>query len=246
MVSERTSVADAAPLRRRPLRRFQLSAMVCVALAAILMLAVPVAAGSARFVWNVTASAPAGLYRITHEPWFRGDRVAVLPREALGADLERRGVLSKGKLLIKRVAAVTGDRVCRQEAIVSINGEIAAKVRVVDSHGMPLPSWQGCVTLDDGQVFLLGDTPGSYDGRYFGVTPKAEIVGRAEMLLEFSTRGCTAPSEVLSRTATCLIGPLRYNRRAPAAQGGSRSKYIDSRAEPWPIALGDPRRRCRS
>ncbi len=184
-VSERTSSGDAAPLRRRPRRLLQLIVMVCVALAAILMLTVPVAAGSARFVWNVTASAPAGLYRITHEPWFRGDRVAVLPGEALGADLEQRGVLAKGRLLIKRAAAVTGDRVCRHGSEVSINGEPAAKARDVDSHGLPLPSWQGCVTLDDAQVFLLGDTPGSYDGRYFGVTPMADIVGRADLLLSF-------------------------------------------------------------
>lgn len=184
-VSERTNSADAVPQRRRPRRRLQLIVMVCVALAAILMLTVPVAAGSARFVWNVTASAPAGLYRITHEPWFRGDRVAVLPGEALGADLEQRGVLAKGRLLIKRAAAVTGDRVCRHGSEVSINGEPAAKARDVDSHGLPLPSWQGCVTLDDGQVLLLGDTHGSYDGRYFGVTGTREVVGRADMMLGF-------------------------------------------------------------
>jgi conjugative transfer signal peptidase TraF len=184
-VSERTNSGDAAPLRRRPRRLLQLIVMVCVALAAILMLTVPVAAGSARFVWNVTASAPAGLYRITHEPWFRGDRVAVLPGAALGADLDRRGVLANGKLLIKRVAGRAGDRVCRHGADVSINDEPAAKARDVDSQGVQLGSWQGCVTLDDGQVFLLGDTPGSYDGRYFGVTPSAEIVGQAAIVLAF-------------------------------------------------------------
>jgi type IV secretory pathway protease TraF len=171
-VSERTNSGDAAPLRRRPRRLLQLIVMVCVALAAILMLTVPVAAGSARFVWNVTASAPAGLYRITHEPWFRGDRVAVLPGAALGADLDR-------------VAGRAGDRVCRHGADVSINDEPAAKARDVDSQGVQLGSWQGCVTLDDGQVFLLGDTPGSYDGRYFGVTPSAEIVGQAAIVLAF-------------------------------------------------------------
>lgn len=184
-VSERTNIGDAAPQRRRPRRRLQLIVMVCVALAAILMLTVPVAAGSARFVWNVTASAPAGLYRITHEPWFSGDRVAVLPGEALGADLEQRGVLANGKLLIKRVAGHAGDRVCRHGADVSIDGASVAKARDADSHGLALPSWDGCVTLADGQVFLLGDTPGSYDGRYFGVTSRAEIVGRADLLLSF-------------------------------------------------------------
>jgi len=160
--------------------------MASLGLAAVVALVLPVTAGSAQLVWNVTPSAPAGLYRIVREPCTRGDRVAVQPSEALGADLDRRGVLAKGRLLIKRVAAVAGDQVCRQGAEVSINGEPAAKARDVDSQGMSLPSWQGCRTLDDGQVFLLGDTAGSYDGRYFGVTPKGDIVGRAELLLSFS------------------------------------------------------------
>jgi conjugative transfer signal peptidase TraF len=173
-------------VRRSPLHRPGVLVMASLALASVVALALPVAAGSAQLVWNVTPSAPAGLYRIVREPWTRGDRVAVLPGEALGADLEQRGVLAKGRLLIKRAAAVTGDRVCRHGADVSINGAVAAKARDVDSHLVPLPSWSGCVTLDGGQVFLLGDTPGSYDGRYFGVTPKADIVGRAELLLDFS------------------------------------------------------------
>lgn len=172
-------------MRRRPLRRPRVLLMASLALAAILALALPVAAGSAQLVWNVTPSAPAGLYRIVREPWSRGDRVAVLPGEALGADLDQRGVLARGRLLIKRAAGVGGDRVCRQGAEVTINGKPAAKARDADSQGAPLPAWQGCVTLDDGQVFLLGDTAGSYDGRYFGETPKADIVGRAELLLSF-------------------------------------------------------------
>jgi type IV secretory pathway protease TraF len=34
-------------------------------------------------------------------------------------------------------------------------------------------------------VFLLGDTACSYDGRYFGVTLKAEVVGQASIMLAF-------------------------------------------------------------
>ncbi len=151
-------------------------------------LAFPVAAGSAQLVWNVTSSAPAGLYRIVREPWTRGDRVAVMPGEALGQNLERRGILANGKLLIKRAAAIGGDRVCRRGADVSINGELAARARDVDSRGMSLPSWKGCVTLGDDQVFLLGDTPGSYDGRYFGVTPRIGIVGLAELVVAWDTQ----------------------------------------------------------
>ncbi len=172
-------------VRRSPLRRPGVLVMASLGLASVVALALPVAAGSAQLVWNVTPSAPAGLYRIVREPWSRGDRVVVLPGEMLGADLDRRGVLANGRLLIKRVAAVAGDRVCRQGAEVSINGEPAAKARDVNSDGLPLPSWQGCITLGDGQVFLLGDTPGSYDGRYFGVTGTREVVGRADLMLGF-------------------------------------------------------------
>jgi len=53
------------------------------------------------------------------------------------------------------------------------------------AHRFSLPSWQGCATLNDEQVFLLGDAAGSYDGRYFGVTRAKEIIGRADLLLAF-------------------------------------------------------------
>ena len=172
-------------MRRSPLRRPGVLVMASLGLVAVVALALPVAAGSAQLAWNVTPSAPAGLYRIVREPWSRGDRVAVLPGEALGADLDRRGILAKGRLLIKRAAGVGGDRVCRQGAEVSINDNPAGKARDVDSQGLPLPSWQGCVTLGAAQVFLLGDTAGSYDGRYFGVTSKAEIVGQAVLVHAF-------------------------------------------------------------
>jgi type IV secretory pathway protease TraF len=172
-------------VRRSPLRRPGVLVMASFALASVVALALPVAAGSAQLVWNVTPSAPAGLYRIVREPWIRGDRVAVLPGEMLGADLEQRGILAKGKLLIKRAAAVSGDRVCRHGAEVSINAEPAAKARDVASQGLLLPSWQGCVTLGAAQVFLLGDTAGSYDGRYFGVTRASDVIGRAQLLLTF-------------------------------------------------------------
>jgi conjugative transfer signal peptidase TraF len=142
-------------------------------------------AGSASFVWNVTASAPQGLYHIDHSPWRVGDRVALLPAEPLATDLATRGILPKGKLLIKRVTAAKGDAVCREGDTIHINGRLVGEAKRVDSHGARLPSWQGCVTLDDGQVFLLGDTAGSYDGRYFGVTQADQIVGRVGLLFAF-------------------------------------------------------------
>lgn len=151
----------------------------------ILALALPAVAGSAAFVWNVTASAPAGIYRIDRVPWRAGDRVAVHPSYVLAADLERRGVLPRGRLLIKRVAAAGGDMVCRHDETVWVNGGIAVQARSSDSAGHSLPSWRGCRRLDESEVFLLGDTASSYDGRYFGVTRASEIVGRADLVLAF-------------------------------------------------------------
>ncbi len=156
-----------------------------LAVASVLMLSLAVAGLPLRLVWNTSASAPAGLYLIDYGSWTRGDRVAVRPGERLAADLEARGVLPRDRLLIKRIIASSGDTVCRNETVISVNGAVLARAREQDSHGRSLPDWQGCISLTAEEVFLLGDGPGSYDGRYFGVSPSVEIVGRAGLILTF-------------------------------------------------------------
>lgn len=185
MVEDLRGPRGSTVARLQPPRRWMKVGLLVVATLGVAALALPVAAGSAQLVWNATASAPAGLYRIDHEQWRVGDRVAVLPADTLAADLDRRGVLLRGKLLIKRVVAAAGDSVCRRDGAVLVNDEVTAQAKSNDSTGEPLPSWQGCTSLNEGQVFLLGDTAGSYDGRYFGVTRASEIIGRAELLLTF-------------------------------------------------------------
>jgi len=46
-----------------------------------------------------------------------------------------------------------------------------------DSASRALPTWSGCVTLDEAHVFLLGETPYSFDGRYWGPTSIDRIEG---------------------------------------------------------------------
>ena len=75
--------------RAKPGRGWMKAGLLAVAALGVAALALPVAAGSAQFVWNATASAPAGLYRIDHERWHVGDRVAVLPADMLAAELDR-------------------------------------------------------------------------------------------------------------------------------------------------------------
>jgi len=167
--------------------------VVVLAVVAVGILMVPATSLSARLVWNTSASAPAGLYWIDHNSWRVRDRVAVAPAPDLADDLADRGVLAKGKLLIKTVAAAAGDKICRHDELVEINGKQVAVAKRATSSGVPLPNWQGCVTLDAGQIFLLGETDNSFDGRYFGVTMVNEIVGRGELIFSFRSSSLTPP-----------------------------------------------------
>lgn len=111
--------------------------------------------------------------------------MAVRPSGAVAEQFGRTGVLKAGRLLLKRVAAVRGDRVCRIGRDISINANVVAAAALVTPDREPLPDWQGCAVLGDGEVFLLGDAQDSFDGRYFGVTSGADIVGSMIPVLTF-------------------------------------------------------------
>lgn len=137
------------------------------------------------FVWNFTASAPVGLYHVQGRPWTRGDWVAVRPSAELASVLARFDALQRGRLLVKRAAAIEGDQVCREGADIAVNGAIVARALTATSTGSLLPAWEGCRTLSVGEVLLLGAAEGSFDGRYFGVTPASEIVAPVVHLAGF-------------------------------------------------------------
>ena len=83
--------------------------------------------------------------------------------------------------LLKHVAALGGQRVCRVGAAVSVDGAPLGDALARDHRGRPLPTWSGCVVLTDAQVFLMNpDRLDSLDGRYFGPLDRSTIVGRAE------------------------------------------------------------------
>ncbi len=136
------------------------------------------------FVWNLTASAPLGLFRVVRTDHLqRGDLVIA----SLGAGWQRYAVqrhyLAEHVFLVKYVAALAGDRLCVRSALLEINGHGAAIRRPTDGAGRPLPAWQGCRRVGASDVLLLnGGRPDSFDGRYFGPTPRADILGRAVRL----------------------------------------------------------------
>lgn len=137
-----------------------------------------------RLVWNASASAPVGLYRVTPDaPLRAGDMViAWVPAEARMLAARRR-YLPANVPLVKRVAAVAGDTVCAIGPVVSINGLAVVERRRFDGAHRVLPWWQGCITLRAGELFLLmSDAADSFDGRYFGPTGPADVIGRARLI----------------------------------------------------------------
>jgi conjugative transfer signal peptidase TraF len=157
-------------------RRFLLAC--AVAAATLATLAMPV---SRYAVWNATASVPTGLYAIRGKASLHvGERVAIEPPLPLRRLLAERGYLPTGVPLIKRIAAVSGQRVCRFGHGVTIDGAFVGVARARDRLGRPLPVWFGCQTLRSGELFVMNPAaPDSFDGRYFGPLRLDTVIGRA-------------------------------------------------------------------
>lgn len=134
-----------------------------------------------RLVWNASASVPIGLYSIGPVGEVEvTDLVLARPPEPLATFLDEGRYVPRGVPLLKRVAALPGQRVCREGDALMIDGVTWARTRERDSRGRALPAWHGCRVLLDGEVLLMNwDEPDSLDGRYFGPLPASSIVGRA-------------------------------------------------------------------
>ena len=174
--------------RRRRRSRLAIAALIGCA-------AVPLAASAlwkppTLLVWNASASAPIGLYRLRADALVRrGDMVIAWTPEPARSLAARRHYLPANVPLVKRVAAAAGDRICASGSAISINGRRVARRLRSDSAARPMPWWNGCRRLRVGEYFLLMDHPQSFDGRYFGVTRSSNVVGRAQLLWAKPTKG---------------------------------------------------------
>lgn len=161
-------------VRRRPRAVLALT-LFGLGLIGLAMLARP----APWLVWNASASAPIGLYRVLPGKLVRGDLVLVNIPDSVRQLAAERGYLPQNVPLVKRVAALDGDIVCAADDVISVNGRVAAERLARDRLGRPLPAWTGCHLLDDGEVFLLMEgVSDSFDGRYFGPVRRAAIIGR--------------------------------------------------------------------
>lgn len=165
-----------------------------------------------RFIWNATASAPVGLYRVdaAAAPHI-GDLVAITPPADIAAWLARRHYVPRGVPLLKRVAALPGARVCRSGVFVTVDGIGVARALARERAGRLLPVWSGCRILGTHDIFLINAAPGSLDGRYFGSFPAKGLLGVARPLCTRAvpgsplrcSRGAARPTHPCTEEETC-------------------------------------------
>jgi conjugative transfer signal peptidase TraF len=103
--------------------------------------------------------------------------LAWLPDEVRRTAAERR-YLPSNVPIIKPVAAIFGDTVCASGDDIAINETVMAKRLAHDRQGRSMPTWQGCKTLRENELFLLAaGVSDSFDGRYFGTLEASQVVG---------------------------------------------------------------------
>jgi conjugative transfer signal peptidase TraF len=137
-----------------------------------------------KLLWNATASAPIGLYSIGPASKLQiGDLVVVRPDEALEGFMVERRYIGRGVPLLKHIAALSGQQVCRIGRDIMIDGRFASAALDRDSRGRDLPVWQGCQHIAPNAVFLLNPAArDSLDSRYFGPLPVTDVLGKAQPL----------------------------------------------------------------
>ena len=169
-------------------RRVLLGAVIGAGLFGIGFAAIAVFEPRPWLIWNASASAPLGLYRISEAHSLTlGELVVVTPPPDVAHFMAARHYLPVGVPLMKHVAALPGQRVCRSGAMVAVDGRPVAVARARDRIGRPLPIWRGCHHIRAGDLFLLNVAPDSLDGRYFGPLPASGLIGAAHPLLTRTT-----------------------------------------------------------
>lgn len=134
-----------------------------------------------KLLYNPSESAPKGWYllRAGKPPRIGAYVLASLPTTAATL-ASRRGYLPAGVPILKHVAALSGQRICRERDMITIDGVLVAHALAKDGADRPMPQIDGCLTLGPDGVFLLNrDNPFSFDGRYFGPISRRFILGEA-------------------------------------------------------------------
>ena len=162
----------------------RLSYAIVTTVAVSLLGIASVASFAPKLIWNASASTPVGFYTIGDVGALDvTDLVAVDAPEPLATFLSDGGYLPRGVPLLKRVAAVPGQRVCRTGLVITVDGVPMGDALDRDRRGRLLPIWRGCQLVANGELFLMNwQVRDSLDGRYFGPLPATAVIGRATPL----------------------------------------------------------------
>jgi len=165
------------------------------------------------FVWNRTTSVPKGLYFVDRSATVsKGGLVAFEPSDEVRQWLDQEGIVGSDWPLLKHVAGLKGDEICRCGTQVFVNALHVADALETTRSGSTLPAWQGCRTLQSGEVFLLNDHPRSVDGRYFGAQLRAHMLGVARPIWTYARRPAEQQADV--KGAESGSGKVSGSRRA--------------------------------
>lgn len=139
------------------------------------------------FRYNMTASLPLGIWKIdkTFTHIERDDYVWFMPPKEISAFAAERGYLKNDTIpMLKLVHGLPGDTYSFFDDVVSINNTVIenAKRRQVDSKGRPMTQIEGGI-VPEGQLFVLTPHSHSFDSRYFGPIPMANIIGTAQPVM---------------------------------------------------------------
>ncbi len=163
-----------------------------------------------RYVLNLTPSIPTGIYKL--DPDSKGQSFAVgdivyfpVPK-AHQSILYGRQYLALNAHLIKPVAAIERDHVCRDEGLVTVNHLAPAPVFRFDQFERPLPQITLCRALTENELFILSSySDQSYDSRYFGPIDARDVIAKARLIVTFKQLGVL----ILVAVVAALMLPLR-------------------------------------
>ena len=92
-----------------------------------------------RLIWNASASVPIGLYAVQPEGALHLDSLVIVsPPEPLAGFLAERGYLPKGVPLLKHIAALPGQIVCRIDRTITVDGNALGEAFLRDRRGRAL------------------------------------------------------------------------------------------------------------
>ncbi|MDR3258691.1 MAG: S26 family signal peptidase [Fusobacteriaceae bacterium] len=137
---------------------------------------------------NISESLPRGLYRLEEPKNIqKGDIVQFyIPPKIEKLLKERKYTAPIVTYMLKRVAALPGDKVFIKDNFFFVNDKNWGFIFDEDPRGNPLPRLSiEDFKLQDDEFLPLADAYGSYDGRYFGSLKISDIKFKCRLVFSF-------------------------------------------------------------